>query len=673
VGDERVGKTSVINRLLGNSHDDNQTSTQGIDISELNFEDYHCNIWDFAGQELTHQTHQFFLTERSLYIYVIDAQKEDNQARDLHWLNTIKSYSANSPIIIVINHSDQNLNYQFDKLRYKDDFQIVDVIHTSACNLNTLSEPVKYKLGNTINTLHEAISRQLPKLPGIDRLLPESWHEVKKAMENFKKTKNVIDKDSYDNECRKAKILGKPLQAALLKILNSIGTVVAYPNDFRLRLTQILKPEWVTNAVYKIVRSPSDSPGFYSEEFIGSILDGEYTYTHQQWLVDLLIKFEIGFRLQENGTLLIPMRLPSITPDFDKSLYQSGLNIRFNYHRRGLLKLNTLPQLIVRMHHYVDNQTSKYWRHGMFITLGDCRGVIIADEPNQCIEVKLTHRNEDARNLLQWIRSNIEAIEKSQINANTEKKLPYLEEIALFDTDYSHAIGYESYQRVERSYKKEIKNLNLEVIDSKTGEIYDKDFDVSELLGLYQDNKIRQFSPHSLLEFLTQSLLRLTDFRSKIINEQEDDINDRVRESLSSRGYIIADQSRGGFSNSGKGAGERDIVVLNQYGQQATLIEAMILKSAVKKTIAEHYKKLTVNYNTHGNPVDFLITYAKVKNFNNLWKKYKAEFEDFIDLSDIRSNKSNIKIGHTSIKLDNSDQVRIIYHIMVNFGVKVDH
>jgi hypothetical protein len=309
----------------------------------------------------------------------------------------------------------------------------------------------------------------------------------------------------------------------------------------------------------------------------------------------------------------------------------------------------------------------------MFITLGDCRGVIIADEPNQCIEVKLTHRNEDARNLLQWIRSNIEAIEKSQINANTEKKLPYLEEIALFDTDYSHAIGYESYQRVERSYKKEIKNLNLEVIDSKTGEIYDKDFDVSELLGLYQDNKIRQFSPHSLLEFLTQSLLRLTDFRSKIINEQEDDINDRVRESLSSRGYIIADQSRGGFSNSGKGAGERDIVVLNQYGQQATLIEAMILKSAVKKTIAEHYKKLTVNYNTHGNPVDFLITYAKVKNFNNLWKKYKAEFEDFIDLSDIRSNKSNIKIGHTSIKLDNSDQVRIIYHIMVNFGVKVDH
>ncbi|KYL34665.1 hypothetical protein A2I98_08945 [Pseudoalteromonas agarivorans] len=60
VGDERVGKTSIINRLLGNPHNENQTSTQGIDISSLDFNEYKAHIWDFAGQELTHQTHQFF-------------------------------------------------------------------------------------------------------------------------------------------------------------------------------------------------------------------------------------------------------------------------------------------------------------------------------------------------------------------------------------------------------------------------------------------------------------------------------------------------------------------------------------------------------------------------------------------------------------------------------------
>ena len=421
VGDERVGKTSLINRLLGNSHNENQTSTQGIDISELQFNDYTANIWDFAGQELTHQTHQFFLTERSLYIYVLDAQKEDNQARDLHWLNTIKSYSADSPIIVVANHSDQNLNYQFDLQRYKNEFNIIQVVSTSACNLNTLPEEVKNKIGNSIERLRQEISNQLPKLNGINRQLPESWHKVKESIEFYKETENIIAKDIYDSECRKQGIDIKPLQTALLKILNSIGTVVAYPNDFRLKLTQILKPEWVTNAVYKIVRSPSSTPGVYSEELISSILNDDYTLIQQQWLIDLLIKFELGFRLQENNNLLIPMRLPSVTPEYNRNLYSKGLNIRFNYHRKGLLKSNTLPQLIVRMHNYVDEQTSKYWRSGMFVSLEDCKGVITADEHNQSIEVNLTTRNENARHLLQWIRSNIEAIEKAQINASKDK------------------------------------------------------------------------------------------------------------------------------------------------------------------------------------------------------------------------------------------------------------
>ena len=317
------------------------------------------NVLIFAGQELTHQTHQFFLTERSLYIYVLDAQKEDNQARDLHWLNTIKSYSENSPIIIVVNHFDQNSNYSFDKLRYQDSFQIVDIIYTSVCDLNSLSEEIKYKLGDCINKLNVAITRQLPQLPGIERELPESWHKVKDVIEDFKKNKNVIDKDIYESECVKNGVIGKPLQSALLKILNSIGTVVAYPNDFRLRMTQILKPEWVTNAVYKIIRSQSKVPGIYSEGTIGDILSDDYTLTHQQWLVDLLIKFELGFRLLDNGELLIPMRLPSVMPGFDKPRYQRGLNIRFNYHRLGLLKLNVLPQLIVRMHQYVDEKYTK--------------------------------------------------------------------------------------------------------------------------------------------------------------------------------------------------------------------------------------------------------------------------------------------------------------------------
>ncbi len=669
VGDERVGKTSIINRLLGNQHNENQTSTQGIDISSLDFNEYKAHIWDFAGQELTHQTHQFFLTERSLYLYVIDVQKEDNQARDLHWFNTIKSYSENSPIIVVVNHCDQNLNYQFDLQRYQNTFQVVDVIYTSACNLNSLSEDVKFKIGDSIDKLNQSISRQLPKLPGIERQIPESWHIVKSAMETFKETHNVIEKNIYENECQKAGVLGSPLQTALLKILNSIGTVIAYPNDFRLKLTQILKPEWVTNAVYKIVRSPAKNPGLYTEEAISEILKEGYSHPQQQWLIDLLIKFELGFRLSSSFDLLIPMRLPSVMPEFDKTRYKQGLNIRFNYHRVGLLKSNVLPQLIVRMHSYVDENTTKYWRHGLFLAHGECQGVIISDEPNQCIDVYLSTRDEDARALLQWLRSNLKKIEHSQIQANENNALPYKEEITIYGNNFITPIGYVAYEKVERAHKKGKKTIEVEVNYPETGEVDDIDVEVAQLLGLYKTPEL-SYSIQSLSHVIINVLLRLTDFRSKIMNEKEDDINDRLRESLTSSGYSIKDQSRGGFSGSGVGVGERDLVMMNQFGQQATLIEAMCLNSVVKKTIKTHYDKLINNYNTQGNPFDFLITYAKVNNFDSFWDKYQKSFDGFRDLTRMYTDKSVLKVGHNYVEIDGSTEGRIIVHIVINFGVK---
>ena len=669
VGDERVGKTSIINRMLGNQHNENQTSTQGIDISSLDFNEYKAHIWDFAGQELTHQTHQFFLTERSLYIYVIDAQKEDNQARDLHWFNTIKSYSENSPIIVVVNHCDQNLNYQFDLQRYQNTYQVVDVIYTSACNLNSLSEDVKHKIGDSIVKLNQSISRQLPKLPGIERQIPESWHIVKSAMETFKETHNVIEKNIYEDECEKAGVLGSPLQTALLKILNSIGTVIAYPNDFRLKLTQILKPEWVTNAVYKIVRSPAKNPGLYTEEAISEILKDGYSHAQQQWLIDLLIKFELGFRLSSSSDLLIPMRLPSVMPEFDKTRYKQGLNIRFNYHRVGLLKSNVLPQLIVRMHPYVDENTTKYWRHGLFLAHGECQGVIISDEPNQCIDVYLSTRNEDARSLLQWLRSNLKKIEHSQIQASENDALPFKEEITIYDNNYITPIGYVNYEKVERAHKKGKKTIEVEVQYPETGKVDDIDIGVAQLLGLYKAPEL-SYSIKGLTDVIVNILLRLTDFRSKIVNEKEDDINDRLRESLTSSGYSVKDQSRGGFSGSGVGVGERDLVMMNQFGQQATLIEAMCLNSVVKKTINTHYDKLINNYNTQGNSFDFLITYAKVKNIDSFWDKYQRNFNNITDTTSVHTDKAVLKVGHNWVEIDGSTESRIIIHIVINFGIK---
>ena len=82
-----------------------EPTTQGIRIIEHNFpccfstnknEDaspmasVKTFFWDFGGQEIYHATHQFFLTKRSLYLFVWEARKEEESRHFDYWLNVIK-------------------------------------------------------------------------------------------------------------------------------------------------------------------------------------------------------------------------------------------------------------------------------------------------------------------------------------------------------------------------------------------------------------------------------------------------------------------------------------------------------------------------------------------------------------------------------------------------------
>ena len=53
--------------------------------------------------DITHATHQFFLTERSVYLLVLDA-RADAQDRDAeYWLRLISAFGKDSPVLIALN------------------------------------------------------------------------------------------------------------------------------------------------------------------------------------------------------------------------------------------------------------------------------------------------------------------------------------------------------------------------------------------------------------------------------------------------------------------------------------------------------------------------------------------------------------------------------------------
>ncbi|MBT9315187.1 leucine-rich repeat domain-containing protein [Leptothoe spongobia] len=108
VGFGAVGKTSLVNRLIHNTFDQTSKKTEGINITQwpiqLNqSEDITLHVWDFGGQEIMHSTHQFFLTERSLYLLVLNGRQGHEDTDAEYWLELIQSFGGDSPIIVVLN------------------------------------------------------------------------------------------------------------------------------------------------------------------------------------------------------------------------------------------------------------------------------------------------------------------------------------------------------------------------------------------------------------------------------------------------------------------------------------------------------------------------------------------------------------------------------------------
>ena len=85
IGQGNVGKTSLIERLLYDRYDKNQPQTDGLNVETWNIQvenqDVRLNVWDFGGQEIYHATHQFFLTERSLYLLVCNCRTSEEENR----------------------------------------------------------------------------------------------------------------------------------------------------------------------------------------------------------------------------------------------------------------------------------------------------------------------------------------------------------------------------------------------------------------------------------------------------------------------------------------------------------------------------------------------------------------------------------------------------------------
>ncbi|NER81647.1 MAG: TIR domain-containing protein [Leptolyngbya sp. SIO1D8] len=404
VGFGAVGKTSLVNRLIHQKFNPNFAKTEGIQITKWPIhmkgdEDITLHVWDFGGQEIMHSTHQFFLTERSLYLLVLNGRQGHEDVDAEYWLELIQSFGGNSPVIVVLNKVQEH-PFDVNRRALQEKFPAIRAfIHTDC----------KADIG--INELRTAIKRETDRLEYLRAPFPASWVNIKDRLAGM--AENYISFEKYRDICQQDGETDLRAQDSLAIHLHSLGIALNYKDDTRLRDTHVLNPHWVTNGIYTLLNAHelADTQGELEAACLGRTLDlNNYPPERHGFLLELMRKFELCFRFAEDDNrYLIPDLLDKQQPPEATEFNPADcLNFRYGY---PILPEGILPRFIVRTHVLSDQPLR--WRTGVILSFEGNRALVKANRPDRCVTISVDGPAISRRRLLAVIRSDFDRIHRS--------------------------------------------------------------------------------------------------------------------------------------------------------------------------------------------------------------------------------------------------------------------
>lgn len=519
VGEGNVGKTQLMNSILNNN--EITKTTEGIDIQRWLFDkediNYRVNIWDFGGQEIYHATHQFFLTKRSLYIFVWNARTDDNLLSFDYWLNVIKLIGSEAPVIIVQNKIDERIK-NLDEKQIQRSFPNIKCFH----NVSALNE-------TNMKELISEIITEISLLDHIGDTLPKVWTEIRLRLESL--NSNFISHNDYLAICDEYG-LNESQSDYISQYYHDIGVFLHFQSSSILNEKIFLKPEWATNAVYKLIDTKEVISNYGKFHFSDlKVYWTGYTPDNFIYLIELMKKFELCFQFSDTESYIIPELLSAVLPKFDWD-DSDNLIMKFGYE---FMPKGIITRFIVRNHDLIyENIFSK---NGLLIKRNNTFGLIICDDFKRDIDIKIY--GYDKSGLLNIIMREMEYIHKTLNYPNTKKYIPCCCNGCLKNNP-PHFHNFDTLHKyVEKNIKLILCPKSIEDIEVKTIlQGYEKDAPKGSGKGLElvkRLNECKHKSDWSQYEKIcTEAFAFLfeNDFNSYAISEQSNDYNNIVRRDL---------------------------------------------------------------------------------------------------------------------------------------------
>ncbi|HMQ87901.1 MAG TPA: COR domain-containing protein, partial [Flavilitoribacter sp.] len=405
VGNGRVGKTSMLRRLLQGQFDPEENSTHGIQLYDYQVatdfleQPLRIHAWDFGGQEIYHATHRLFMQSRALYMVLWDWETEKTPfaaeyiAGELvrfrnyeltYWLDHARSLSWKSPLLVIQNKMDQH-GRQWPKHlnELQERYNVINFFQVSAAT------------GENISVLKSAMLEAFRKMPEVGMKTPAQWLRVKEKVLSLKNDHKTIDFSTYQSICEEENLNVSSTQA-LIRFLHNTGNLFYQAHLFQNQI--ILDQEWALEGLYALFQR---GPFYKQLKFAGGRTSlaalawpwQNYDLNTRKIFLSMMESCEICFQVTEDErdpeyilTEFLPDKKDEKVSSFWEKVAENELFLKYQtdfFHPAFISRFIARAGRLAKGYDHI-------WRNGIWITYHNAHALIEAfpDDHQIIIRVK---------------------------------------------------------------------------------------------------------------------------------------------------------------------------------------------------------------------------------------------------------------------------------------------